>query len=49
MSGVTAAAMVCAGLLSVVLFPAAALALLRKPDRPEAGNNTSELSRRRSE
>ena len=28
-SGVTAAAMVCAGLLSVVLFPVAALALLR--------------------
>ncbi|WP_036226781.1 cation:proton antiporter [Marmoricola sp. URHB0036] len=29
LSGVTAAAMVCAGLLSVVLFPVAALALLR--------------------
>jgi Kef-type K+ transport system membrane component KefB len=33
-SGVTAAAMVCAGLLSVILFPVLALALLRAP-QPE--------------
>ena len=33
MSGVTAAAMICAGLLSVVLFPVAALALLRTAPR----------------
>jgi Kef-type K+ transport system membrane component KefB len=33
MSGVTAAALVCAGLLSVILFPVAALALLRTPQR----------------
>ena len=33
MSGVTAAAMVCAGLLSVILFPVAALALLRPRQR----------------
>lgn len=33
MSAVTAAAMVCAGLLSVTLFPAAALALLRPRNR----------------
>ncbi len=33
-SGVTAAAMVCAGLLSVILFPVVSLALLRTP-RPE--------------
>ena len=31
MDGVTAAALVCAGLLSVIVFPAAALALLRTP------------------
>jgi Kef-type K+ transport system membrane component KefB len=31
MNGVTAAALVCAGLLSVIVFPAAALALLRTP------------------
>ena len=31
MDGVTAAALVCAGLLSVIAFPAAALALLRTP------------------
>jgi Kef-type K+ transport system membrane component KefB len=31
LSGVTAAAMVCAGLLSVILFPVLALALLRTP------------------
>ena len=34
MSGVTAAAMVCAGLLSVIVFPVVALALLR-PVRPD--------------
>jgi Kef-type K+ transport system membrane component KefB len=34
LSGVTAAAMVCAGLLSVVVFPVASLALLRGARRP---------------
>ena len=33
MDGVTAAALVCAGLVSVILFPVAALALLRTPQR----------------
>ena len=33
MDGVTAAALVCAGLVSVILFPVAALALLRTPRR----------------
>jgi hypothetical protein len=32
MSEVTAAAMICAGLLSVVVFPAAALTLLRRSE-----------------
>jgi Kef-type K+ transport system membrane component KefB len=36
MSPVTAAALVCAGLLSVLFFPAAAVALLRVPDREPA-------------
>lgn len=34
MTGVTAAALVCAGLLSVLLFPTSALALLRRTHRP---------------
>jgi hypothetical protein len=34
MSPVTAAALVCAGLLSVLFFPAIAVALLRVPVRP---------------
>jgi hypothetical protein len=33
MDGVTAAALVCAGLVSVILFPVAALALLRTTQR----------------
>ena len=33
LDGVTAAALVCAGLLSVIVFPATALALLRTPQR----------------
>ncbi len=36
MSGVTAAAMVCAGLLSVIVFPVAALRLLRTSEPAEA-------------
>ncbi|HEY7595140.1 MAG TPA: cation:proton antiporter [Actinophytocola sp.] len=36
MSPVTAAALVCAGLLSVLVFPASAVALLRVPDREPA-------------
>jgi Kef-type K+ transport system membrane component KefB len=45
MSGVTAAALVCAGLLSVIIFPAAALSLLRaretsdEPARPVTPDN----------
>jgi len=35
MSGVTAAALVCAGLLSVIIFPAAALSLLRASETPD--------------
>lgn len=35
MSAVSAAAMVCAGLLSVILFPVAALALLRPRNRDQ--------------
>jgi len=34
MNGVTAAALVCAGLLSVIVFPAAALSLLRGSSVP---------------
>ncbi|CAM04566.1 transporter (CPA2 family) [Saccharopolyspora erythraea NRRL 2338] len=37
---VTGAALVCAGLLSVLLFPSAALALLRRDRRPRAGSRT---------
>ncbi len=36
LSGVTAAAMICAGLLSVVLFPAIALSVLRRSDALES-------------
>jgi multidrug efflux pump subunit AcrB len=36
MSGVTAAAMVCAGLVSVILFPVASLALLQSARRDSA-------------
>ncbi|VXC24155.1 cation:proton antiporter [Aeromicrobium sp. 9AM] len=41
MSGVTAAGLVCAGLLSVMVFPAVALLLLRSPqgDRPVSGSS----------
>lgn len=35
MSGVTAAALVCAGLLSVIIFPAVALSLLRASETPD--------------
>jgi Kef-type K+ transport system membrane component KefB len=35
MSGVTAAALVCAGLLSVIVFPAVAVSLLRAPEAAE--------------
>ena len=35
MSAVTAAALVCAGLLSVILFPAVALSLLRASENPD--------------
>ncbi len=35
MSGVTAAALVCAGLLSVIIFPAVALSLLRASENPD--------------
>jgi Kef-type K+ transport system membrane component KefB len=40
MSGVTAAALVCAGLLSVMVFPAVSLILLRAPrqDHPSSGS-----------
>jgi hypothetical protein len=37
MSPITAAALVCAGLLSVLLFPAGALALLRGAGRTAPG------------
>ena len=35
MSGVTAAAVVCAGLLSVIIFPAVAITLLRGSGSPD--------------
>ncbi|MEV0055933.1 cation:proton antiporter [Saccharopolyspora shandongensis] len=44
MTPVTAAALICAGLLSVLLFPAAALALLRKPVSSERGGATAETT-----
>jgi Kef-type K+ transport system membrane component KefB len=40
-SGVTAAAMVCAGLLSVIVFPVVALSLLRAAQRPTADRPVS--------
>jgi Kef-type K+ transport system membrane component KefB len=40
LSPVTAGALVCAGLLSVVVFPPTALALLRGAGRPSAGRPT---------
>ncbi|MGW5649102.1 cation:proton antiporter [Saccharopolyspora sp. NPDC003752] len=44
MTPVTAAALICAGLLSVLLFPAAALALLRKPVSSERRGGTAETT-----
>ncbi|PKW17653.1 cation:proton antiporter [Saccharopolyspora spinosa] len=44
MTPVTAAALICAGLLSVLLFPAAALALLRKPASNERRGGTAETT-----
>ncbi|MEU6264657.1 cation:proton antiporter [Saccharopolyspora shandongensis] len=44
MNPVTAAALICAGLLSVLLFPAAALALLRKPVSSERRGGTAETT-----
>ncbi|MEU5850239.1 cation:proton antiporter domain-containing protein [Saccharopolyspora shandongensis] len=44
MTPVTAAALICAGLLSVLLFPAAALALLRKPVSNERRGGTAETT-----
>ena len=40
MSGVTAAALVCAGLLSVIVFPLVALTLLRSPHRDHPSNSS---------
>jgi hypothetical protein len=40
MSSVTAAALVCAGLLSVMVFPAVALGLLRGPSFVSTGTMT---------
>jgi hypothetical protein len=40
-SGVTAAAMVCAGLLSVIVFPVVSLALLRAPQGDHSLQPTS--------
>lgn len=50
-SGVTAAAMVCAGLLSVVVFPVVALALLRsaQPDQETPAESTDARAPRQSE
>ncbi|MFI0467620.1 cation:proton antiporter [Saccharopolyspora sp. 5N102] len=44
MTPVTAAALICAGLLSVLLFPAAALALLRKRVSSERRGGTAETT-----
>jgi len=46
LSGTTAAAMVCAGLLSVILFPAGALALLRTPQRRSSRKAWSQVPAR---
>jgi Kef-type K+ transport system membrane component KefB len=43
MSGVTAAAMVCAGLVSVLLFPAVSLGLLRRSRQTRAEQLPSEV------
>jgi hypothetical protein len=44
-SSVTAAALVCAGLLSVLVFPPAALALLRPPPHPDPGGSPGRAAR----
>lgn len=44
MTRVTATALICAGLLSVLLFPAAALALLRKPVSNKRREGTAETT-----